>query len=131
DQILNWKELETCSSLDICLQGRVMGVVFRNGIPYSTRSMNTPMGVIIDGMRMEVEDLSMVNPGDVETIEVLRNIGYLAVYGPFGSGGVIVVTTKRGKGSYNTSSYTPGLVTYDPKGYYKVREFVSPDYSLS
>lgn len=131
DQILNWKELETCSSLDICLQGRLMGVVFRNGIPYSTRSMNTPMGVIIDGMRMEGEDLSMVNPGDVETIEVLRNIGYLAVYGPFGSGGVIVVTTKRGNGSYNTSSYTPGLVTYDPKGYYKVREFVSPDYSLS
>lgn len=128
DQVITEESLQTCPSLIVCLQGRLRGVVFRSGVPYSTRSMDIPMGIIVDGMRMEGEDLAMINSADVETVEVLRTVGHLTLYGSFGNGGIIIITTKRGDG-ISTSSYTPGLVTYMPKGFYQVREFNSPDYS--
>lgn len=129
DQVLDAKDLETCPSLEICLQGRLTGVIFQNGVPYSTRSMNIPMGLIVDGMQMEGSELSLISSMDVETIEVLRNAHYLSMYGSFGAGGIIIITTKRGDGARPVSNYTPGLVTYSPKGIYPTREFVSPDYS--
>src|SRR5690606_33262198 len=55
DQVLGEDDLKNCSDLTICLQGRLMGVMFKNGIPYSTRSMDIPMQVIVDGMYMEGE----------------------------------------------------------------------------
>src|SRR5690606_24133401 len=84
----------------------------------------------MDGMYMEPDALSMIDVFDVETIEVLRGIGNTAVYGSMGSGGVIIITTKRGDGgSFSRDSYTPGVVTHSPQGYYAVREFYAPDYS--
>ena len=129
DQVLEAKDLETCPSLEICLQGRLTGVIFQNGVPYSTRSMNIPMGLIVDGMQMEGSELSLISAMDVETIEVLRNAHYLTMYGSFGAGGLIIITTKRGDGARAVSNYTPGLITHNPKGIYPTREFVSPDYS--
>src|SRR5690606_31151749 len=99
DQVITEDDLKTCASLEICLQGRLSGVVFRNGVPYSTRSMDTPMGIIVDGMQMGGEEISMISAADVESVEVLRTIGNLAVYGSFGSGGIIIITTKRGDGA--------------------------------
>ncbi len=131
DQIITADELNMgCATLDMCLQGRLLGVVFRNGIPYSTRSMNQPMQVVLDGMFLEASALPMVNPFDVETIEVLRGVGNTAIYGSRGGGGVLIITTKRGdSGGYNRDLYTPGIVTHSPQGYYEVREFYVPDYS--
>jgi len=130
DQIINVAELSMgCATLDMCLQGRLLGVVFRNGIPYSTRSINQQMQIVLDGMYMEAEALSMINPFDVETVEVLRGVGTTAIYGSRGSGGVLVITTKRGDSAgYNRELYTPGIVTHSPQGYYEVREFYAPDY---
>ncbi len=131
DQVLTAEDLSIgCSSLEICLQGRLAGVIFRNGIPYSTRSPSQPMQVVMDGMFMEGDALAMISPFDVETIEVLRGIGNTAVYGSRGSGGIIIITTKRGDGGgYSRDLYTPGIVTHSPQGYYEVREFYVPDYS--
>ena len=129
DQVLTAKDLETCPTLEMCLQGRLLGVIFRGGVPYSTRSQNTPMQIVLDGMYMEESALSMIPPADIETIEVLRTIGNTAIYGSMGSGGVLVITTKRGDGNYSRDLYVPGIVTYSPQGYYAVREFYSPDYS--
>ncbi|WP_162846942.1 SusC/RagA family TonB-linked outer membrane protein [Mucilaginibacter gracilis] len=38
-----------------------------------------------------------VNPGDIESIEVLKDADALAIYGSRGANGVILVTTKKGK----------------------------------
>jgi TonB-linked SusC/RagA family outer membrane protein len=38
-----------------------------------------------------------VNPGDIESIEVLKDADATAIYGSRGSNGVILITTKRGK----------------------------------
>ncbi len=123
-----------CPTLDICLQGRLLGVIFRNGKAYSTRTVSTmdqPMQIVLDGMYMEAEALSIINPFDVETIEVLRRPENTAIYGIRGGGGVLVITTKRGdSGMYDRDLYTPGIATHSPQGYYEVREFYKPDYSV-
>src|SRR3546814_21193447 len=88
------------------------------------------MQVILDGMYMEGDALSMISPSDVETVEVLRGIGNTAIYGSRGGGGVLIITTKRGdSGGSNRDLYTHGIVTHSPQGYYEVREFYAPDYS--
>lgn len=131
DQVITSEELAMgCATLDLCLQGKLLGVVFRNGVPFSTRSINQHMQIIVDGMYMEADALSFINPFDVETVEVLRGVGNTAIYGVRGGGGVLIITTKRGdSGGLNRDLYTPGIVTYSPQGYYDVREFYAPDYS--
>jgi len=129
DQVLGEDDLKSCSDLSTCLQGRLMGVIFKSGVPYSTRSPNTPMQIIMDGMYMSEDALSSISPLDVAAVEVLRRPGTLGIYGSMGSGGVIIITTKIGNGSYR-NLYTPGIVTYSPQGLYEVKEFTSPDYSV-
>src|SRR5690606_39998541 len=108
-----------------------MGVMFKNGIPYSTRSMDIPMQVIVDGMYMEGEALSMIPAMDVEAVEVLRRPGSLGIYGSMAAGGAILITTKQGDASYRKPMYTPGIMTYSPQGLSEVKEFQSPDYSTT
>lgn len=130
DQIIKADQLlQGCITIDQCLQGRLLGVIFRGGIPYSTRSMNTPMQLIVDGIYMDADYLTSINPNDVGSIEVLRSGGYTSIYGSRGGGGVLVINTKRGDDpSYTFQQYTPGIVTYNPRGFSNTKEFYSPKY---
>lgn len=49
---------------------------------------------IVDGMPRSIADL---DPNEIETISVLKDAAAAAVYGLSGAGGVVLVTTKRGK----------------------------------
>jgi hypothetical protein len=132
DQVITAEAFEKmgCTTIDQCLQGRLLGVIFRGGVPYSTRSMNTPMQVILDGVYVESDFLQNIAPMDIASVEVLRTIGNTAIYGSRGGGGVLLINTKRG-GDYNYSAanvYSPGIITYTPKGYYNARQFYAPKY---
>lgn len=128
DQVVTAEELGTCPSLEICLSGRLMGVMWQGGIPYNTRG-NVPMQVVLDGMFIEADQLSMINVMDIESIEVLRNVNYTAIYGSNGGGGVIVITSKTGEAAMR--SYTPkGIITIQPKGLYMNRQFYKPVYDV-
>ena len=92
--------------IETALQGRTSGVtvVQSSGQPGSgsmirirgTSSINgsDPLfvvdGVIIGG------GIDFLNPGDIETIEVLNDAASAAIYGARGANGVIIVTTKNG-----------------------------------
>lgn len=129
DQIIKMDDqLASFATIDQALQGRLLGVIFRNGVPYSTRSMNTPMQLIVDGVYMEGDYLTSIPPTDVESIEVLRSAGYTSIYGSRGGGGVLVINTKRGGENYSFQQYTPSIVTYNPKGLSIGKEFYSPKY---
>jgi TonB-linked SusC/RagA family outer membrane protein len=41
--------------------------------------------------------LASLNPGDIESIEVLKDAAAAAIYGSRGANGVVLITTKRGK----------------------------------
>lgn len=49
---------------------------------------------VVDGVVME--DFQVLNPNDIESIEVLKDASAAAIYGARGANGVILVTTKRG-----------------------------------
>ena len=52
---------------------------------------------IIDGMPTDQYGMECVNPGDIESIEVLKDAASGAIYGARAANGVILVTTKKGK----------------------------------
>src|SRR5256886_3931584 len=59
---------------------------------------NSPL-VVIDGVIGA--DLSLINPGDIETFDGLKDASATAIYGARGANGVILVTTKRGQGPFH------------------------------
>lgn len=86
------------------LQGRAAGVTLvSNGSPGSapiirvrglgTVNDNAPL-IVIDGVvGARLQDL---NPGDIESMQVLKDASTTAIYGALGANGVIMVTTKKG-----------------------------------
>lgn len=86
------------------LQGRTSGVtVVGDGVPGSTSKVrirgfgsfenNDPL-YVIDGV--PTQDISSLNPNDVQSMSVLKDAGAASIYGSRASNGVIVVTTKKG-----------------------------------
>lgn len=120
---------QTATSPAQLLQGRVAGVrVIKNsGAPgggatvrirgvNSIRAGNSPL-YVIDGVPISggsspsQSPLSLINPQDIVSIEVLKDASATAIYGSRGANGVILITTKQGGGptrvnlnvSYGTS----------------------------
>ncbi|RYF97833.1 MAG: TonB-dependent receptor, partial [Chitinophagaceae bacterium] len=111
--------------------GRVAGMQVTNGQAVLMRSMGLggprPMTIVLDGMNMGSEFmLDDIVVQDVESVEVLKSAHNTAIYGT--ANGVLVITTKRGGNSSDYNRYAPGIITYNPKGYYAMRQFYSPKY---
>ncbi len=88
------------------LQGVVpnLNVNIRNGDPsepidFNVRGFESINGgaplILVDGVPM---DLNRINPNDIESISVLKDASAAAVYGARAAYGVVLVTTKSGKG---------------------------------
>ncbi len=61
---------------------------------------------VVDGVPLENFNLNMINPQDIESVEVLKDASSAAIYGSRGSSGVILVTTKQGQAGKTTVSAT-------------------------
>jgi len=59
--------------------------------------------VVVDGI--PYGGLNDINPADIVNLEILKDASATAIYGSRGSGGVILVTTKRGKTGKPVFSY--------------------------
>ncbi|MDR3250169.1 MAG: TonB-dependent receptor [Tannerella sp.] len=55
--------------------------------------------------------LASINPADIESIDVLKDVSATAIYGSRGANGVIIVTTKKGRRGRNTVNYQATLGT--------------------
>ncbi|MCX2486359.1 SusC/RagA family TonB-linked outer membrane protein [Pedobacter sp. MR2016-24] len=108
------------ASVDAMLQGRVAGlaVMSTTGEPGANNIVNirgsssvnlggtsSPL-YVIDNVVYDVNDmqssagsnpLAVINPNDIETIDVLKDASASAIYGSRAANGVIIVTTKRPK----------------------------------
>ena len=51
---------------------------------------------VVDGLF--VENINNINSNDILTYDILKDASALAIYGNRGSNGVIIITTKSGKG---------------------------------
>ncbi|MGM1430561.1 TonB-dependent receptor plug domain-containing protein [Sphingobacterium lactis] len=129
NQTITADELGNCVTLAACLTGRLTGVDFRNGKPFSMRS-NSEMQVILDGMYVEADMLDQITPFDVQSIEVLRSPEYTAIYGSFGGNGVIIITSKTGRDAIRSPAYNPtGILAITPPGISITKEFYKPSYT--
>lgn len=93
------------TQIEQALQGQVAGVniTSNSGSPgsssdirirgISTNGNNNPL-ILVDGIR--IEDLSVLNPGDIESINVLKD-ATAGIYGVQAANGVILITTKTGR----------------------------------
>ncbi|WP_409416099.1 SusC/RagA family TonB-linked outer membrane protein [Flavobacterium sp. PS2] len=73
-----------------------------DGILIYNDNSNSTAGVSYSGATVNV--LSTINPGDIESIEVLKDASATAIYGSRGANGVVLITTKKGiKGQDNIS----------------------------
>ncbi len=95
------------------LQGRAAGVtVVENGVPGSESqvrirgmgsfSNNNPL-YVVDGV--QTSSIAALNPNDIESMQVLKDAASSSIYGVRASNGVVVITTKKGRGKGVNLSY--------------------------
>ena len=88
------------------MQGRTAGVLVTNmsgqpGEPPTVRirgagtTGNSAPLYIVDGMA--VGGIDFLNPGDIESMDVLKDAASAAIYGARAANGVVLITTKGGK----------------------------------
>ena len=76
-------------------------------VKFSIRGSNSFLGgspmILVDGSQATMDS---VNPDDVESVTFLKDGASAAIYGSRGANGIILITTKRGRGD------TPPKITY-------------------
>jgi TonB-linked SusC/RagA family outer membrane protein len=109
-------DIKTTSSsrIDQAIQGKTSGVMVlpQGGGPGSSTNIrirgvgsnqsSNPI-ILVNGMR--INDLNAINPGDIESVEVLKDAASSAIYGAEGANGVIQITLKQGNSSKSQVSY--------------------------
>ena len=103
----------TLSSTEQVLQGKVAGltVIQGTGDPSSGASLrlrggtsltasNNPL-IVIDGI--PGVDINQVQPGDIASVDVLKDASATAIYGSRGANGVIIITTKSKSHGFSVS----------------------------
>jgi TonB-dependent SusC/RagA subfamily outer membrane receptor len=124
----------TMTSAENLIVGKTAGVVItsNSGAPgvnsqirirggASISANNDPLividGVPIDNNKMNGSPggLSTVNPNDIESFTILKDASATAIYGSRASGGVILITTKRGSAKFKVAYNTALSLTSAPK----------------
>jgi TonB-linked SusC/RagA family outer membrane protein len=91
------------------IQGSVTGVTITQGssVPGASSSAlvrgagslaaTTEPFIVVDGVPFIGGSLNDINPSDIASIDILKDVSSTAVYGTRGANGVILITTKKGR----------------------------------
>ena len=148
-------EQSQVTSVTNALAGAVPGVTLtsNNGAPGSTSSIkirgfssinagNDPL-IIVDGAPYNSDQLTNLNPNDVESMTVLKDAASNALYGARGANGVIIITTKKAnqkgeatvtfdaKWGANTRALQHYDVITDPGQYYEMHYGAMKNYYMN
>ncbi|MBP5366769.1 MAG: TonB-dependent receptor [Bacteroidales bacterium] len=77
-----------------------------DGFIYFKDAANTGTG--LGSIEGSLNPLSTINPDDIESVEVLKDVSATAIYGSRGANGVILITTKKGKAGDNNGAIVYG-----------------------
>ncbi|MDO3640582.1 TonB-dependent receptor plug domain-containing protein [Mucilaginibacter sp. L3T2-6] len=142
DQVIRGTDIENAPSLLTALNGIARDVDFVDGVPYlklaqvtnATGSQSNPMLVVVDGVIGGAGrgGLDAIAPRTVETVEILKP-NNAAIYGMAGGGGAIIITSRENISDPLTESRetAPGVFSFTPQGFYKAKEFYSPQYNVT
>ena len=148
-------EQSQVTSVTNALAGAVPGVTLtsNDGAPGSTSSIkirgfssinagNDPL-IIVDGAPYNSDQLTNLNPNDVESMTVLKDAASNALYGARGANGVIIITTKKAnqkgeatvtfdaKWGANTRALQHYDVITDPGQYYEMHYGAMKNYYMN
>lgn len=76
-----------------------------DGVPISSGGTSGSLSGI-EGSSTPKNPLMFLNPNDIENISVLKDASSTAIYGSRGANGVILITTKSGRGSKGSFSFS-------------------------
>ena len=106
----------------------------------SINSSNEPL-FILDGSPISGGAFTAINPSDIENVTVLKDASSTSIYGSRAANGVVVITTKRGRGAKPTVSIKgqygfsePALPTtrmMTTSQYYDLWKTISPNADFS
>ncbi len=74
-----------------------------DGFIYYKSSSDSKTG--LGAIESSLSPLSTINPSDIQSIEVLKDVSATAIYGSRGANGVILITTKKGTRGKTTVNY--------------------------
>ncbi|MEO8711510.1 MAG: TonB-dependent receptor plug domain-containing protein, partial [Parafilimonas sp.] len=112
------------------LSGKVSGLtvnLVNNGVKpdvrITLRGVRSFLGnnqalLVVDGNILNIRFLPSINPNDIQDVTILKGSSASALYGSDGYNGVIIVTTKKGKGSPKvtlSSTVTAETIAYTAK----------------
>ncbi|MEM8926953.1 MAG: SusC/RagA family TonB-linked outer membrane protein [Bacteroidota bacterium] len=107
------------------------GVELRIRGTTSVRSNNNPL-FVVDGVPLAGDDtsangqdlglgsstsrnpLNFLNPADIESMSILKDASATAIYGSRGANGVVIITTKSGRGGSGTFEFSSSLSIATP-----------------
>jgi hypothetical protein len=133
DVVINSKEIGRGGGTLTDILQRSYGLVVDAEGVYNTRGpkLYSKMRIILDGVYMDANALSNINPGEVSIIEILKSASSLRLYGVTGEhGGIVIINTKRGD-EYEVplKKDAAGVINPSVKGFYPAREFYTPKYN--
>jgi len=142
------KQIPTTNAIE-AIKGRVAGVDITttgykpgDGVRVrirgqrSLKASNDPL-YVLDGIPM-AGGIGDLNPGDIQSIEVLKDASATAIYGSRGANGVVLVTSKKGIAGttrstfdtyYGVQDITRRVKVFDAQGYadYKREAYRNPN----
>ena len=117
------------SSLNISIRGGLSGqrpLIVIDGVPQAA-SNTLGTGTSYGGSDKD-NGMINLNPDDIETINILKDASAAAIYGSDASGGVILITTKRGKSGAPEISYSGSIafqMIKDKPDFMNARDFMT------
>jgi hypothetical protein len=110
-----------CKAPGVYLNSEGTGVLLRNSAPL----------VLVDGIEYNMEDLSTIQPSEVQMIDILKDLAQTNLYGENGNSGVIHIYLKRGldvtREELDLGSHQ---AIVKPLGYTQPVEFYVPKYQV-
>lgn len=77
-----------------------------DGVPVSNESVSASGADVGVGTSGSKNPLNFINPNDIESMSILKDASATAIYGSRGANGVVVITTKSGKGANAKGQWT-------------------------
>lgn len=90
----------------------------------------TPM-IMVDNIKRDMNELSILMPSDVELIDIIKDPADLASYGYNGSNGIIFIHLKRGETLAYSKEPEANQAIIQPLGFCKPLPFPEPNYFKS
>jgi hypothetical protein len=141
DHEISPERLTGCNDLLTCLRTMATGLTFEDNNFYISRDFlagkRVPVQIFLAGSPVDAFSISSVNINEIESIEIFLRDELGTVNRTYGTNGVISINMKKVQAKKMSMEELrkllpkDNMVTLEPKGFSKQREFYSPKYTTA